>query len=299
MSTGLTARVEAWRASGETERVGRYDIHVHSHGGDGPLDGTVLLFLHGFPSSSYDFRDLPDLLPGRPYLMLDFLGFGLSDKPRGGDYGLRHQADIAEAVAARRFGGRDFFIVGHDMGTSVSTELMARDIRGAGKLSLNGALLFNGSIVVERASLRPSQKILRSRFGPLASRLASERFFRQQFGSLFSPTHPLSDEEAADQWALICHGGGRTLGHETIAYIDERIRFAERWHGAISDWDKALSLAWGLLDPVATTEVLAALRELRPEVPVRELPNLGHYPQLEEPETIAAAIEEALARAVP
>jgi hypothetical protein len=33
------------------------------------------------------------------------------------------------------------------------------------------------------------------------SRLSSERFFRQQFGSIFSPGHPLTDEEAEDQWA--------------------------------------------------------------------------------------------------
>jgi pimeloyl-ACP methyl ester carboxylesterase len=289
---GLTARVEEWRDGGAFEQVHGRSIHVHVRDGEGP----VLLFLHGFPSSSYDFRGLLPLLPGRPALTLDFLGFGLSDKPRGIGYTLALQADLVEELAARHFGGRDFFIVGHDMGTSVSTELMARDIEGAGRLPLLGALLFNGSIVVERASLRLSQKLLRSRFGPVFSRLASERFFRQQFGELFSPSHPLTDEEAADQWALICHGGGRTLGHETIAYIDERIRFADRWHGAIADWPRVLSLAWGMLDPVATPAVLAALRELRPGVPVEELPDLGHYPQLEAPERIAAALEAAVER---
>ena len=56
----------------------------------------------------------------------------------------------------------------------------------------------------------------------------------------------MSDEEAADQWSLVCHGGGRTLAHRLIAYMDERIEHADRWHGAIKDWPR-LQLAWGLL----------------------------------------------------
>jgi pimeloyl-ACP methyl ester carboxylesterase len=37
--------------------------------------------------------------------------------------------------------------------------------------------------------------------------------------------------------------------------------------------------------------VLAGLRELRPSAPVTELPDLGHYPQLERPDVIARLIE--------
>ena len=106
----------------------------------------------------------------------------------------------------------------------------------------------------------------------MAARLSSERFFRQQFGSVFSSAHPLTAEEADDQWELICRGGGRTLGHELIAYLDERIDHAPRWHGAIRDWERSFSLIWGMRDPVATTAVLEAVRDLRPGVPVDGAP---------------------------
>ena len=76
--------------------------------------------------------------------------------------------------------------------------------------------------------------------------------------------------------------------------MDQRETHAERWHGAIRDWPGDLSLAWGLRDPVATTDVLTALRELRPSVPVTELPDLAHYPQLEDPGQIAGALRGAL-----
>jgi pimeloyl-ACP methyl ester carboxylesterase len=255
----------------------------------------MLLFLHGFPSSSYDWMQLLEEEPlrGQASLAFDFLGFGLSDKPRDHDYSLFWQADLAEDLIRRRAGDRPVFIVAHDMGTSVATELMARDLDGRLEANLAGALLFNGSIVLDRATLTPSQKLLRSRLGPIAARLSNQRVFHQQFGSVFSAAHPLSDTEAADQWSLICHNGGRTLGHELIFYLAERIEFADRWHGAIRDWPR-LQLAWGMRDPVATTEVLAALRELHPGVPVAELPDLGHYPQLEDPQRMARVVREAV-----
>lgn len=287
---GLTDRVRGWQGTGESAEYRGYRIHVARRDGDGPL----LLLLHGFPSSSYDWRHLLEAEAGRAMLAFDCLGFGLSDKPRGHAYALDWQADLAEELVGRYGDGRPVLIVAHDMGTSVATELLARDIEGNLAMSLAGAVLFNGSIVLERASPTPVQRLLRSRLGPIAARLSSERVFRHQFGSVFSASHPLGEEEAEDQWSLICHNGGRTLGHKLIAYMDERVKHAERWHGAIRDWPGELRLIWGTADPVATTEVLAALRELRPHVPVSELGGIGHYPQLEVPERFATTLREAL-----
>lgn len=290
---GLTERVRAWQARGESVEFRDYPIHVFRQEGEGPL----LLLLHGFPSSSFDWRLLLEGQPKRNVLAFDFLGFGLSAKPRRHDYSLFWQADLTEELVRRHGGGRSVFVLAHDMGTSVANELMARDLEGRLEMELAGILLFNGSMVLERASPTPAQRLLRSRIGPLAARLSSERFFRQQLGSVFSSRHPLSGEEAADQWSLVCHNGGRTLGHRLVSYMDQREEHAKRWHGAIRDWTGDLRLAWGLLDPVATIDVLDALRELRPGVPVTELPELAHYPQIEDPGQIARALAAALPNA--
>jgi len=282
----LTGRVREWRDRGEAVEFREHSIHVFRQQGE----GTPLLLLHGFPSNSYDWRALLDELPGREVLAFDFLGFGLSAKPRDHDYSLFWQADLAEEMVRRYCGEAPVYVVAHDMGTSVANELMARDLEGKLGISLAGILLFNGSMVLEKATPTPAQRALRSRLGPLLARLSSERLFRQQLGSVFSPAHPLSEEEAADQWSLVCHNGGRTLGHRTISYMDQRETYAERWHGAIREWPGELGLAWGLLDPVANTDVLAALRELRPGVPVAELAELAHYPQIEDPVQICRAL---------
>ena len=287
----LTERVQAWRDRGAAETVAGRRVHVFRQDGRDP----VLLLLHGFPSSSYDWRLLIDEdIGGRAVLAFDCLGFGLSEKPRRHDYTLAEQAEIAEALLGRHAPGRAVFVVGHDMGTSVATELFARDRDGTLEADLRGALLFNGSMIQGAASPTVAQRLLRGPAGPLAARLSSERFFRHQFGSVFSEAHPLSDDEAADQWSLICAGGGRTLGHRLISYMDERERNAERWHGAIRWWPKPLALAWGMRDPVATKRVLDGVRALRPQAPLIQLRDVGHYPQIEDPDALAGALVAAL-----
>ena len=60
---------------------------------------------------------------------------------------------------------------------------MARELEGE-QTGIVGALLFNASILLERARPTFGQRLLRSRAGPLAARLRSELFFRRQFASL-------------------------------------------------------------------------------------------------------------------
>jgi pimeloyl-ACP methyl ester carboxylesterase len=286
----FNSRVDAWRERGSDEEFRDRRIHVFGRGGRGPL----LLLLHGFPSSSYDWRLLLEKEAEHAVLAPDFLGFGLSEKPRDHEYTLHWQADMVEELVRGSDHDGPVFFVAHDMGTSVANELMARDIEGSLDIGLAGGLLLNGSMVQDAASPTLGQRILRSAVGGLFSRLSSERFFRQQFGSIFSPDHPLTREEAEDQWELICADGGRTINHKTIAYMDERFKHAERWHGAIRDWEKPLSVAWGMLDPVATEQVLDAVITLRPSAPVTRFEDLGHYPQIEDAGRVAGALHAAL-----
>ena len=288
---GLTARVNRWQARGErVPALCDRHVFVLRHGSERP---TIAL-LHGFPSSSFDWWALLDQpeMRDRDVLAFDFLGFGLSDKPPG-PYSLMTQADLVQELVTRYAGGR-VFIVAHDMGTSVANELFARQLDGRAEIEISGALLFNGSMLLHLAKPTIGQRLLRSRAGPLLSQLGTERFFRQQLGSVFSTAHPLRAEEAADQWSLYTHLGGNRRAHELVGYMDERVRYAERWHGAIRDWPGSLSLLWGMKDPVARVDVLRGLQELRPRVPVTAFPALGHYPQIEDPAAVAAVIDGAV-----
>ena len=288
----LPPSVSEWRDGGRFLATAAGSVFVRSAHGGGP---TILL-LHGYPSSSYDYRSVVPHLAGRAWLTLDFLGFGLSDKPRPHRYSLLEQADIVQAVVGSETTG-PVVLVAHDMGTSVTTELLARDLKGHLPFDLQRAVLSNGSVILHRASLRPVQKLLRGPLGPLAARLSSKSRFATEFGRLFSAQHPLTADEADAQWALITNNDGHRIAHLLISYLDERERYADRWHGAVRDWPKPLSFLWALDDPVATTNVLDGLRELRPAADVVELPGVGHYPQVEVPEVFTRAALSLLATA--
>src|SRR3954453_23626130 len=204
----LTARTRAWRQAGTFTEISGRQIFVRERAG--AAGRAPLLFLHGYPSSSYDWRHAFDQLDGHRLIVFDFLGYGLSDKPRDHVYSLQAQADIVEAVA-EPFANEPGIVVSHDMGSSVVTELLARDIDGKLSFKLRSALLFNASLVRERASLLWGQKILLRRLGRVAARLTNEFTFRRQFAGIFSKSHPLSPDEAADQWSFLAHGNGHRL----------------------------------------------------------------------------------------
>ena len=77
----------------------------------------TILFLHGFPSSSYDWRRQYDYFASRGYGILasDLLGYGGSDKPSNVEaYTLKNQAnDIAELLDCAGIG--DVMSVAHDL----------------------------------------------------------------------------------------------------------------------------------------------------------------------------------------
>jgi pimeloyl-ACP methyl ester carboxylesterase len=287
--SALTSRVLEWQRSGAHEEIVGHQIFVRERRDES--EQPPVLLLHGYPSSSYDWRHAFGGLPGRRVVAFDFLGFGLSEKPRDHLYSLAGQADIAEAIASR-LAPSPVVLVAHDMGSSVATELLARDVEGKLSFELASVLLFNASLVREQASLLWGQRLLLSRFGPLAARLTSEPGFRRQFGGIFSREHPLTREEAADQWSLLAHGGGHRLLHRLIYYNHERVGApGRRWHAALRDWPGRLALAWAELDPICTEAVLQAVLSLRPHAELTRLPGLGHYPQIEDPAGVVGVIE--------
>jgi pimeloyl-ACP methyl ester carboxylesterase len=167
---------------------------------------------------------------------------------------------------------------------------MARDRHGGEGVAIHAIVMLNGSILQDVASPTRAQKMLASPAGPAFARAMGERGFKSGFSRIFSDAHPLSDDEAADQWSLIAHKDGKLVLPKTIAYMDERRRLADRWHGAFGAWEGDLQLVWGMQDPVANPAVLRGLQELRPGVPTRELDDVGHYPQLEDPLAVAQAL---------
>lgn len=285
MTEILPTPLAAWRDAGRMHRLAGLDIYCHEAG---PADAPALFILHGFPSDSHDWRRiLPLLAVKRRVILFDFPGYGLSSKPDDYSYSLFEQADIAEMVA-REHGLVSVDLLAHDMGTSVACELMARRERGLLSFETRSLTLMNGSVHIELAQLTPSQKLLRTRLGPLFARLSSRHVFMLQLRRILGKPVPEAELEA--MWLLLKHRNGRLRLPETIRYIDERYRFHKRWIGALTRLDIPTKILWGRLDPVAVPAIAEALAAEIPGASLQWMEDLGHYPQMEDPAQVAAAL---------
>ena len=284
-----TAAIERWRARGRTIPTRDGSLWVLDEPGSDPA-ATPALLLHGFPSSAFDFARAIEALGAprrRRIVTLDFLGYGLSDKPVDYGYSLFEQADSLLAVA-RAVGLTRAHVWAHEMGTSVTTELLARRARGLLPLDLASVTLMNGSVHIELAHLTPGQQLLRSPLGPAFARLSRRSTFGAQVRRTFARA---PDRETVDaMWQLLARADGAARMAQTIRYIEERHRFHRRWIGALEVCDVPALVAWGRRDPVA---VIAIAEQLAREIPGARFEtwdDLGHWPQIEDPARVAATV---------
>jgi pimeloyl-ACP methyl ester carboxylesterase len=107
---------------------------------------------------------------------------------------------------------------------------------------------------------------------------------------LFSPTRPLGDTAIDEYWALLRHDEGIHAVPSLLGYMADRRRERARWVGALQTTDTPLRLICGALDPVSGLHMSEHYRQLVPDADVVVLDDVGHFPQLEDPERVFAAV---------
>jgi pimeloyl-ACP methyl ester carboxylesterase len=291
--------VLAWRQRGQLIDHEGHDLFVLDVPASGGERHEPLLLLHGFPSSSFDFRHvLPRLAEHRRVHLLDFLGFGLSAKPDV-RYSLRWHADAVETAAAH-WGLSTVALLTHDMGDSVGGELLRRSLEGSLAFEVTTRVISNGSVYIDLAHLTDGQQLLLSlpdaALGPAGGEppAGAAEGFRRGLAGTFAPEHQPDADELEAQWQLCAHNGGHRLLTRTIRYVEDRRAEERRFTGAIESHASPLTIVWGELDPVAVHPMAEKLRAATPGSRLVTLDGVGHYPMLEEPDRFATAVLEGL-----
>jgi pimeloyl-ACP methyl ester carboxylesterase len=254
--------------------------------------GGDLLLVHGFPTSSLDWKRIwPDLARDHRLHAIDMLGFGRSDKPAGFDYTIAASADQWEELA-RDAGIVEATILAHDYGDTVAQELLARQNERALPFRIGAVAFLNGGLFPEAHHALPIQKLLLGPFGPLIARLSSYRSFASNMRRICA--RPPDDAELREHWDLLARADGKRVIPKLLRYIPERKANRERWVGALRDARIPLCLIDGTDDPVSGTDIVRCWRAIVPDAAVVELDGVGHYPQIEAPERVLAAFREFL-----
>jgi pimeloyl-ACP methyl ester carboxylesterase len=287
-------RLESWHAAGRSLSFEGNDIFFRDSGGK--PDAEVLLLLHGFPTSSFDWHLVWEALTKRfRVVTADMLGFGFSAKPRNARYSILVQADLFEALAAH-LGIDEVHLLAHDYGDTVAQELLARHLQPVsmdrGGLRILSTCLLNGGLFPEAHRALRIQKLLASRLGPIVARLMNERGFHKRFAGIFGPATKPKPEELSEYWAVVSERGGQLLFPKLIGYIAERRQHRERWVGALQSATVPIRFINGVEDPISGGHMVHRYRELIPNPDVVALAGIGHYPQHEAPEKVLQAVME-------
>lgn len=248
----------------------------------------TILLIHGFPTSSWDWVKIWDALSaGYRLVAMDMLGFGYSAKPNPHNYSIHEQADIVERLV-ETLELEKFHVLAHDYGDTVAQELLARQNEGSGKGDWTSICFLNGGLFPETHQALLIQKLLLSPLGPIINKLTTQRNFDKSFSHVFGEGTKPSREELDNFWALINHNEGRHIFHNLISYMSDRIEHRERWVKALKDAKVPLALINGSVDPVSGAHMIGHYRNIVGEPDyLRELAQIGHYPQVEDPENVA------------
>lgn len=277
-------RLHDWHAPGQTAKVpveGTPRGVWHRIDGHGPWT----TFLHGFPTSSFDWHKVQPMMPeGRSRLYVDHLGFGASSKPRM-RYTFDAQIQALQGVW-REHGIDRTLLVAHDYSVSMVQEILWRIVRGTWDgPRIDGATLLNGGLFYSQQKPLMIQRLLRGPLGPLVANRAGISRFRDSMHRICAV--PPGEEELRDHWEAMTMYEGKRAIPRLCAYHGERRTREADWLAALQYSGLPVQLVWGLADPVSGGPMLDEVRRRTSTVRIEARDDVGHYPQLEAPEWVA------------
>ena len=278
-----------WKSKGEFITVNDRKLFVIDtssfFSSEDKIPTETMVILHGYPTSSYDYyKVLPELSKHYRVIVHDHLGFGFSDKPLNYSYSLLDQADLALQLW-QQLGVKKVHLLAHDYGTSVATEIIARNNNHELTIEIEKLTLCNGSMHIELSQLRTIQKLLKNKWlGKYVAKLTTYAIFSKNLRNVYFDKTKVSNNELKDMWMQLEYNEGRKVIHKLSQYINERYTYWNRWIGALKETNLQTNIVWAKNDPVA---VPAIARLIATEISNNKLfwiENTGHFPMLENPD---------------
>jgi pimeloyl-ACP methyl ester carboxylesterase len=265
----------------------------------GTPGAPALVCVHGFPTASIDYfaltRELGDEFD---IFLLDFPGYGLSDKPRAPyAYSLYDDARLLIHAITNVWQLERYTMLTHDRGTSVgmiTLSMFAAQDHGNAPTEV---ILTNANIYLPLANLTAFQTAL---LNPETARSTAgattpEMLAAGVGASMFIPRRTPTDPEIVALTACFAHNDGIGVLPDTIQYMNERAADETNWLTALSKNNINTSLVWGLHDNVSPIRVANFVwQEFLKDKPGRNrywiLPTADHYLQCDAPAQLAQVV---------
>lgn len=179
-------------------RVGDVDAFYREAGRKG---APVLLLPHGYPCSSYEFRNLTPRLADRWHLLApDYPGAGYSGTPDDFDYSFDGYAAFLD-VFVETMGVDRFALYLHDFGSPIGARLAIRNpSRVVALIIQNGDVPYEDALGPKYAEIEQSWALAPGEMRAKLREAISKESFREEF--LNQVTGALADTIPPDLWTL-------------------------------------------------------------------------------------------------
>ena len=272
------------------------------HAEFGDPDAPVLLLIHGFPTSSIDWYDVVPLLAReRRVCVVDFPGFGFSDKPKGANYTVSDDSRLVDFYVREIVGASRGAVVAHDRGDSVALKFAARCSTAESPFEITTLVLSNGNMFLPLSNLTTFQRlVLHADTAPAVLEAVTPAALAVGMAeTTFTPPRTIDDPAIAALADTFAYNDGTSVLHDTIQYLVERSENEREWLDALARSSTPTTLVWGLHDTVSPPRVATYIWHefLSTKPGVNELwflPAANHYLQDDDPEGFVEVVTRAL-----
>ncbi|MEZ0350646.1 alpha/beta fold hydrolase [Mycobacterium sp. pR1184] len=225
----------------------------------GTAGAPPLVLVHGFPTSSIDYFELAhELSSDFDIYLLDFPGYGLSDKPpEPYVYSLYDDARLLVHAITEVWQLTEFRMLTHDRGSSVGMIALGMLAALDPPVAPLDLILTNANIYLPLANLTLFQTALLDPETGRATAAATtpETLAAGMGASTFMPRRKLTDPEIEALAKCFAHNDGIRVLPDTIQYLNERAADETNWLEALSASHVNTTVVWGLHDNVAPLRV--------------------------------------------
>lgn len=252
--------------------------------------GETLLFVHGTPSWSFEYRHLiKNLRAGNRCVAIDHIGFGLSDKPVEYDYSTQNHASTLEQFILNN-DLQDITLVVHDFGGPIGLQAAINHPDRIKRMVIMNTWMWSseGEPEYEKFS-----KVLRSPILPFLYRKLnfSARFILPRSFGDHKPNRKILQHYRKPFGNSKEREGTLAFAH---SLLNDQQWFESLWQQRSAISGKPVLLIWGMKDPVILPKNLKRFEEGFTNTSTVKLDACGHFPQEEEPGEVVGFVKKWL-----
>lgn len=283
-----------WRSTTSANEGRTVRVAAHRHG---TVGAPALVCVHGFPTSSIDFFALTKELGDFDIFLLDFPGYGLSEKPPAPYvYSLFDDARLLAHAITEIWQLSSYTMLTHDRGDSVGLIALGM-LTDTGGAVPDNLILTNGNVYLPLANLTDFQKaILDPQRGRATAAAVTPEMLAAGLGlGTFMPRRAADDPEILALAKTFAYNHQMRVLPDTVRYLNERAKGENQWLEALAAGSVNTTLVWGLHDNIAPVRVAnhvwtEYLRDKAGSNHYWLLPTADHYPQNDNPQQLAQII---------